>query len=152
MELSRAVFFRNPNNRVGRMVTAAGAAAGTLALLASCGGKSTSSGESSRAASPNTGAAKPTLTFDDLGGGSSVIEVFPSPTSDQYNSTYYDGDRVEALCKTQGRERHSDPSVGELKRRSDKWIRIHGSPGETEYATAVYVEHPQHLLKQLTDC
>lgn len=141
--------FRNPETRLGRVVTGGTAALASLALLASgCGSSSSQNSDKT----PIRGGDNPTLTFDDLGGGSSVIEVFPSPRSDQYDGTYYDGDRATAICKTEGRERQSDPSVGELARQSDEWIRIVGTPGEQQFATAVYVEHPQHLLAQLTEC
>jgi hypothetical protein len=96
------------------------------------------------------------LVFDDLNGGSSIIRVYPGVTKSKTdmlaNGTYNDGDTVPAECKTEGRSVHSDPSVGETNRTSSEWIRIHGTPGETQYATAVYVENPQAVLKQLPDC
>lgn len=47
---------------------------------------------------------------------------------------------------------HSDPTVGEEDRTSDMWVRIHGTPGTIQYATAVYVERQDALLQQLPDC
>jgi hypothetical protein len=160
MEFGKLTFnLRNPDNRTGRALAAGVSAAAALALIASgCGGSGSAESSKSSTESPHkSGGNEPTLTFnaltfDDLGGGSSVIEVFPSPTDKQYNGTYYDGDQVDPICKTQGREVHSDPKAGEQNRQSDEWIRIHGSPGETEYATAVYVEHPAQLLHQLPEC
>jgi hypothetical protein len=145
----------------GRVVVGIGAL--TLAVVASgCGG-----GED-RDASPapvettqqpmdtSTETEGATLTFDDLGGGSSIIQVYPGvediPARKKFNGTYNDGDTVDAECKTKGRTVHSDTSVGEENRSSNDWIRIHGTPGETQYATAAYVEDPEQLLAQLPVC
>lgn len=73
-----------------------------------------------------------------------LVEVFPG-TSDSsedthYNGTFRDGDTVKALCVDEGRTIESGPSVGELDRSSGQWIRIQGSPGLTQYATAVYIQ------------
>lgn len=98
----------------------------------------------------------PTLVFDDLHGGSSFIKVYPGVTGSaadtRSNGTFKDGDEVSAECKAEGRAVRSDTSVGEEVRTSDDWIRIHGSQGVTQYATAVYVENPAALLRQLPDC
>jgi hypothetical protein len=123
---------------------------GSLALVG-CGG-SKSSGTS--ASSSETGVA--TLVFDDLHGGSSIIQVYPGVTEAAAdkgsNGTFHDGDKVPAECRTEGRTVHSDPSVGEEDRTSSVWIRIQGTPGLTQYATAVYVENPAALLSQLPEC
>lgn len=140
---------RNPETKVGRAVAGGTAAVASLALLASGCGSSPSQNSDKTPVAPGN---RPTLTFDDLGGGSSVIEVFPGPRNNQYDGTYYDGDRVPAICKTEGRQRQSDPSVGETSRQSDEWIRIVGTPGERQFATAVYIEHPAQLLNQLPEC
>jgi hypothetical protein len=111
---------------------------------------------SASAISPN----KPILVFDSLGGGSSVIKVYPGVTEStrdtEHNGTYYDGNKVFAECKVTegGRMMHSDtsPSVHEKDRSSDDWIRIQGTPGEIQYATAVYAENPDQLLAQLPEC
>lgn len=102
----------------------------------------------------------PTLVFDDLLppdignslGGSSVVKVYESPTSEVSNGTYFDGDEVPAICQQEGGEVSSDPSVGEYERTSDDWFLIKGAPGEKQYATAVYVEDPSTLLDQLPEC
>lgn len=100
----------------------------------------------------------PKLKFDSLDGGSSIIQVYPSAktkangTLPKYNGTYNDGASVAVECKTVGRTVHSDPSVGETNRTSNEWVRIKGTPGETQYATTVYIEHPKDLLEQLPEC
>jgi hypothetical protein len=98
----------------------------------------------------------PKLVFDDLHGGSPLIQVYPGVTESaadkQPNGTFNDGDSVTAECKTEGRDVHSDINAGESDRSSDEWVRIQGSPGETQYATAVYVENPSELLAQLPNC
>lgn len=96
-----------------------------------------------------------TLTFDDLGGGSSIIEVYPgvrdTPKDRQYNGTYNSGDTASAECKATGRTVHSIPSAGEANRSSNEWIRLR-TQGEQQYATAVYVGDPTALLGRLTLC
>lgn len=123
---------------------------GSLALVA-CGGSKAAVGGAS---SSETGVA--TLVFDDLHGGSPIIQVYPGVTDAAAdrgsNGTFHDGDKVPAECKTEGRTVHSDPSVGEEDRTSNEWIRIQGSPGLMQYATAVYVENPAALLSHLPEC
>jgi hypothetical protein len=101
-------------------------------------------------------AISPRLVFDDLHGGSAIIEVYPGVTNAaadrQANGSFNDGDSVPAECKAKGRTVHSNPALGEEDRSSDDWIRIQGSPGEIQYATAVYVENPGELLRDLPDC
>jgi hypothetical protein len=133
------------------------AASGALAL-AGCGGERESRTKSAQSPSP-TSAAKTeehTLVFDDLGGGSSIIRVYPgvndTEADKKANGTFNTGDSVPADCKTTGRTIKSDTSVGEENRSSADWVRIEGSPGETQYATAVYAQNPQKLLEQLPDC
>ncbi len=96
------------------------------------------------------------LVFDDLGGGSSIIQVYPgvqnTEVDKQYNGTFNDGDIVGALCKTEGRQVSSDPSAGEVSRTSSEWVRINGTPGVDQYATAVYVENSDDLLGKLPVC
>lgn len=98
----------------------------------------------------------PNLIFDDLGGGSSIIRVYAGAGSNsqdlEANGTYNDGDAVPAECKTTGRTIESDISLGEEERTSNAWIRITGTPGEVQYATAVYVQNPDELLAQLPEC
>lgn len=138
------------------------AATGALALTG-CGsneGESKTTVASIKAQSnvPSSVPSKevPVLVFDDLGGGSSIIQVYPGAkdvaADKKTNGTFNVGDSVPAECKTEGRTVHSDMSTGEVDRTSSDWIRIEGAPGETQYATAVYVESPQTLLRQLPEC
>jgi hypothetical protein len=131
-----------------------------LALGATgCGGKNTDESGSSSNTKNNPKVHvdnNVSLTFDDLGGRSSIIQVYAGPGEEpsdkEPTGTFNDGDTVNALCKTEGRTVHSDPSTGEVERTSDQWIRIEGSPGKEQYATAVYVEESQKLLGQLALC
>jgi hypothetical protein len=153
-----------------RALTLAAIAAGALAIE-SCGGKSTSGSISTEKQTSNQSHTSinnnstrsqtsinnnPELVFDDLGGDSSVIKVYPGPkdmAKDRvFNGTYNDGDSVGTECKTEGRTVHSDTATGEQDRSSNEWIKIQGSPGETQYATAVYVENPEKLLSELEPC
>jgi hypothetical protein len=83
----------------------------------------------------------PSLVFNDLGGGSSIIEVYPGPTESSTdrgaNATYSHGDMVAVDCQTTGREVHSHPERGEENRTSDIWYRL-GETATAQYATAVY--------------
>jgi hypothetical protein len=100
--------------------------------------------------------SKPSLVFDSLGGGPSTVMVYPGVTevsADTHeNGTFPDGSKVPAECATDGRDVHSVTSLGEEPRSSDQWILIDGTPGETQYASAVYIEHPDTLLNQLPRC
>ena len=128
---------------------------GGMALSACGGGEAApDTGASQTPSTAETQAASPTLVFDNLGGGSSIIQVYPGVTDAdrQANGTYNAGDAVSADCKTVGRTVRSDPSVGELNRISDQWIRIQGTPSETQYATVIYVQSPDELLARLPDC
>jgi len=95
-----------------------------------------------------------TMVFDDLDARYPTIEVYPGPKNTyhdrQYNAIYKDGEPVTAECKTEGRFVHSVPPE-HPNRRSNEWIRIH-SVGEPQYATAVYIEHPQKILSELPNC
>ncbi|SRR6266498_3741254 len=96
------------------------------------------------------------LVFDDLDGGSPIIQVYPgvsdSVADKLATGTYRDGQTVYAECKTKGRKVSSHPELGEAPRTSDDWIRFHSIPDIGPYATAVYVENPEALLAQLPDC
>lgn len=96
------------------------------------------------------------LTFDDLGGGSSIIAVYPGYTSSardtEPNGTYAGGQDATAICVASGRTVNSHPEQGERTLSSDKWIRITGSPGNTQYASAVYVKDSQALIDVLPAC
>jgi hypothetical protein len=168
MELGRPIVsLRNPDTRVGRAGVAGTAALTAFVLLVSGCGDSSGNQDHSPAASGQTSgrtAGNPSshesghaqLTFDYLGGGSKVIEVFPgvgnTPEDKKFDGTYYDGESVTADCQTDGREVHSDPSIGEQKRQSDVWFLIEGTPGETQYATAVYTQNPHQLTMELPEC
>lgn len=162
MEFGKAI--RNPNTKVGRLLYGGVAGVSALALTASgCGGSSTegltdSVSTSSANTAGHTGPDERTgneqqLVFDDLGGGSSTIQVYPSPNGHpEANGTYPSGEAVGAICVTEGREVHSDPGVGEMPRHSDEWIKIHGTPGETQFATDVYTHNPRQLIMELPNC
>lgn len=148
-----------------RLVGGTLAFAGTLALAGCGGGKGNTAVDTTSPlptnrdvpADPNAPiSGQHTITFDDLGGGSSIIEVFPgiqdTPEDKTFNGTYRNGDVVQAICKAVGRPVHSDPSVGEEARSSNAWVRIVGTPGETQYATSVYIQNPQQALSSLPDC
>jgi hypothetical protein len=93
------------------------------------------------------------LVFDSLGGDSSIIQVYPNPKRKiEHNGTFNDDGVVGAECKTEGRMVHSDPKAGEEPRKSEEWIKIDGSPGQVQYATAVYVKDPAKLLRELPEC
>lgn len=135
---------------------------GSLALTG-CGrggGEADSAATGTSATSPSSTPSRsgelPRLVFDDLHGGSPLIQVYPGVTDaavdKRSNGAFNDGDSVAAECKTEGREVHSNPSLGEEDRSSDDWVRIQGSPGQVQYATAVYVENPSELLGQLPNC
>lgn len=97
-----------------------------------------------------------TLTFDDLIGGEGIIRVFPGYTSSrsdtEFNGTYAGGQDATAVCVASGRTVNSRPEDGEPSVSSDKWIRIKGSPGATQYASAVYVKDRQALIDALPPC
>lgn len=104
--------------------------------------------------SPISSSELPILVFDSLGAGSSVVQVYPGVTNSDVhkvsNGAFFDGDQVTPECKRTGRKVES---VGdEIKRASDQWILINGSPGLEQYATAVYVENPEQLLARLENC
>jgi hypothetical protein len=160
-EYGRSTRERNWRLR-GRIFAAAG-----LLVLAGCGGgegePQTSAGTARTSASGEvlpgasaTAAEGPMLVFDDLGGGSSIIQVYPGVTNTaahkRANGTFNDGDAVPAECWVKGREVESDPSVGEAARTSEDWVRITGTPGEVQYATTTYAKDPEALLPQLDEC
>jgi hypothetical protein len=87
---------------------------------------------------PTTGA---TLTFDDLGGGSSIIRVYPSSYDTVYDGTYNNGDTALVVCSTTGRTVTSSPASGEEYRKSKEWYKLQIPAGQQpEYATAVYAD------------
>ncbi|HEV2403496.1 MAG TPA: hypothetical protein VGS08_04815 [Candidatus Saccharimonadales bacterium] len=134
--------------------------AGALSLaaaLAACGStKTVYETPSTAAASPNTGtipagtstqpsatSREPILTFDALGGGSNVIQVYPGPANTAQDKvsigTFEAGQTAGVVCEEAGRTVTSDPSVGEAYRRSDEWYEIQAG-GQEFFATAVYAD------------
>jgi hypothetical protein len=101
-------------------------------------------GSGSPSSTPSGTTSSPMLTFDALGGGSQIIDVYPGVRATvrdrTKNGTYTSGDVVRAICVTKGRTVSSDPSAGEQARKSDLWVRIASLPGVTLYATLTYAE------------
>jgi hypothetical protein len=85
-----------------------------------------------------------TLTFNDLGAGSSVVKVYAGAqdtTSDrQATGRYYNGESLPALCVERGRPVHSVASLGEESRQSDLWVKVAGEEGSEQFATLVYAD------------
>ncbi|MFL6162725.1 MAG: hypothetical protein ACJ74U_10905 [Jatrophihabitantaceae bacterium] len=104
----------------------------------------------------STTAPLPTLTFDDLGGGSSIINVYPgiqnTAQDKRSNGTYQSGSKVSVVCRATGRTITSDPSVGESPRSSSTWVRIIGTPGAQQYASLVYADIDPASLRLLPSC
>lgn len=111
---------------------------------------------------PTTKSMDLSMTFDDLGGGSSIIKVYPGPSdsaADQKHSgTFIAGDgqgTVYAECKTPGRLVKSVPSVGERELSSNIWIRFNDGAAtnlKRYFATVVYVTGFEQFAQQLPDC
>lgn len=157
-----------------RTLKAGGLSAALMASLIACSSSSKSSSEgsqnsvssgnnfsdtnSSMAPAPSTEAGAPgtLLTFDDLGGGLSIIMVYPgvkATTADRkFNGTYETGQVVSAICKTAGRLVVSNTTVGEASRQSSEWVQIEGTPGETQYATMTYADIAKDALSRLPEC
>lgn len=150
------------------LVTAGAVVSGALLYeLGASRGSNDSSSQPSTTLSPNAqpqlSSANPnsvgsssanTLVFDALGGGSSIIQVYPgvddTQASRQSVAAFNSGDHVTAECKTEGRTVHSHPEVGEKSQSSNMWIRFQAP--QPEYATAVYVQDPTVLLGKLPHC
>jgi hypothetical protein len=66
---------------------------------------------------PPTGDSTAAFRFDDLRGGSSIVNVYPgvhdTAADRQLNGTFLSGQTTTATCKTTGRLVRSDPSAGE---------------------------------------
>jgi hypothetical protein len=121
------------------------------------GGQSTSAQDRPNS-SVATGSAngRPTLTFDDLGGGSSIINVYPGVedvAGDKLsNGTYQNGNTASAVCKISGRLVRSNTAVGERSNQSSTWIEIAGTPGIMQFASLTYATMPQAQLNTLPTC
>jgi len=99
----------------------------------------------SSASGGSLSSSAPMLTFNDLGSTSShIIEVYPGVKATRRdrmtNGTFRSGAVVPAVCITNGRTVASDPSAGELLRRSSSWVRIDAVPDVQQYATLVYAD------------
>lgn len=119
------------------------------------GGASTSAVSGSQSGSPaSTGPT--TLKFDGLGGGSSIINVYPGvkdvPQDKRPSGTYQSGNTAGAICKLSGRTVTSNTAEGEQPKQSSMWIQIAGSPGLKQYASLTYVDISQSQLQALPDC
>lgn len=131
---------------------------GVYASLAGGSSKKPATGGSSIAASGSAGPALAgaAFRFDDLGGGSSVIEVFAGVTSSPADrtvaGTFRSGQTTTALCKTTGRTVTSNPSSGERPKQSNVWVQVAGSPGKTSYATLTYGDISPTALARLPEC
>lgn len=105
---------------------------------------------------PSSFTGRPVLTFNDLGGGSSIINVYPgvkdTPEDKLPNGTYQSGNSVGAICKTNGRKVTSDTAAGEHPKESSTWVQIAGTPGLTQYAPLTYAEMTQTQLRNLPSC
>ena len=116
-------------------------------------------GKSPRTASSHSPSrtGRAVLTFDAIA-PPLIVEVYPgvsdSAADKTHNGTYNDGESVGAICDKKGREvTFIDPSGDHTKdRTSNDWIRIQGTPGETQYASAVYTANSAQLLPQLDAC
>jgi hypothetical protein len=63
-----------------------------------------------------------------LGGGSSVINVYPGvtdfPADKAHNGTFADGQTATAVCKAIGPTVHSNTAAGERDKQSGVWLRV----------------------------
>jgi hypothetical protein len=119
--------------------------------------------EATQPSGTSTSSEKPGVpfAFDSLGsdlskGGSNVIQVYAGPESTdadrQVTGTFMSGQSANGECKEAGREVHSDPSAGELQRKSDEWIHVQSPNAEEMWATAVYIKNPDEVLGKLPEC
>jgi len=112
---------------------------------AACSSQATSGSTSNTSTSTgNIGVSNSTpsraiLTFDWLGGNSTIIKVYPgaadTPADRVSNGAFANGQTATIVCKTLGRWVSSVPP--EKAKRSNVWYEIQ-TGGKTYYATAVY--------------
>lgn len=93
----------------------------------------------------NSAPSTATLTFDWLGGNSTIIQVYPgaanTPPDRVSSGTFENGQTATVVCKTLGRWVKSVPP--EENRHSNVWYKIQAG-GKTYYATAVYADVSGH--------
>jgi hypothetical protein len=127
----------NPNLRRSWHLPMATVAAALA--LAGCAG---SNGEAAATPTPTATTMQPMFEFNDLGGGSDIIEVYPGAgdtTADRRSdgTAYRDGEVRPVVCQEEGRWVESHPERGEEYRRSNIWYQL-GDMAVPHYATAVY--------------
>lgn len=116
-------------------------AIGLLSAVALAGCTSTVGGQAvpKAAVSAESGAQ---LRFNDLGGGSQYIFVYPGasdqPSHKTPNGTYISGETEPITCHALGRLVVSHPEVGEELRQSTDWYKLVRGGSTDQYATAVY--------------
>jgi hypothetical protein len=144
--------------RSGTVLFGVGALA--LAALAGCGSANTTgaTAPSAAAAASNTEAtpsgantqgsqssatSHAILTFDALGGGSNVIEVYPGSADTAHDKTsdgtFEAGQTADVICEEPGRTVNSHPEEGERRRTSSIWYKI-AAGGQTYFATGTYAD------------
>ncbi|HEX7963367.1 MAG TPA: hypothetical protein VF466_02135 [Candidatus Saccharimonadales bacterium] len=133
---------RNMNSLARRAPWLAPVVAGTMAVSGCVGGGHSNANETPTAAD-SLAAVQPRFRFDDLGGGSRIILVYPGTSTSAAdrasNGSYKSSDVVPITCHETGRMVSSHPEVGETPRSSMDWYRLVGDK-VTWYATATYGE------------
>lgn len=133
---------RNMNSLARRAPWLAPVVAGTMAVSGCVDGNRGKVDETPTAADSSP-AVQPRFRFDDLGGGSRIILVYPGTSTSAAdrasNGSYESGDVVPITCHETGRVVNSHPEVGEAPRSSADWYRLVGDK-VTWYATATYGE------------
>jgi hypothetical protein len=140
-------------SRSGTRTTGAGTSPSRSTSAAS---RPTPPASASTASSTPAGSSDFRMAFDDLGGDSAIIRVFPGTTDTSQdriaNGTFSSGDVVAVKCRTTGRTVTSDPAVGERARQSDVWLEIVGTPGSLQFAPLTYAAISATTLAALPGC
>lgn len=124
-------------------LTGCGDAKSDLPSAPSSSASATATSSAPAATTTSAPARGPMLEFNDLGGGSPYIQVYPgvsdSATDRVHNAVYPDGTQRPIECHLLGRLIVSDssPEVGEEARQSRDWYLLKG-PDPKQYATATY--------------
>ena len=99
------------------------------------------------------------ILFDDLDGGSPLIQVYPGPSERRMDRTsvgvFRDGDTALADCWTEGRLVNSHPElgVGEREAASSRWLHIILDPrNNNTFATATYLRGGNLSTQELNRC